>query len=191
MIAAMMERGVNSPLTSSLGRLFDAVAAIVGVRESVAFEGQAAMELEMIMDRSAVAGPYDYGLLTEGGTFVLDTGQLIRGVVEDLWSGVGRGVISLRFHLTVIEGLARLCRWVRRETSLGKVVLSGGCMMNRYLMERLPARLADDGFETYTQALAPSNDGGISLGQALAADAAVKRGLVTSDETILGQDKTK
>jgi hydrogenase maturation protein HypF len=186
LITSMIDRGVNAPRTSSLGRLFDAVAALIDLRQEVSFEGQAAMELEMILDRSAVAGPYPHDLIVEDELFVLDTRDLIRAVVEDLARGVTPAVISLRFHRTVIEGLARLGRWLRRETGLNKIVLSGGCLMNRYLMAYLPRRLEEDGFEVFTQALAPSNDGGISLGQAVAADAAVRRGLIREEVTVLG-----
>jgi hydrogenase maturation protein HypF len=186
LVLSMIDKGVNSPRTSSLGRLFDAVAALIDLRQEVSFEGQAAMELEMILDRAAVAGPYPHDLVLEDGLFVLDTRDLIRAVVDDYFRGVTPGVISLRFHRTVIEGLARMCRWLRRETNLNKVVLSGGCMMNRYLTVLLPQRLVEDGFMAFTQALAPSNDGGISLGQAVAVDAARRRGLIQGDVTELG-----
>ncbi|MBU0514832.1 MAG: carbamoyltransferase HypF, partial [Proteobacteria bacterium] len=189
LLRSMIEQGVNSPLTSSLGRLFDAVAALIDLRHEVSFEGQAAMELEMILDRSAVAGPYPHDLIVEDGLFVLDTRGLIRAVVDDLDRGVSRGVISLRFHRTIVEGLARMCRWLRRETNLNRVVLSGGCLMNRYLTIHLPQRLEEDGFQAFTQALAPSNDGGVCLGQAVAADAAIRRGLVTGSETVLGPEE--
>ena len=172
-IAGMIRSRLNSPLTSSLGRLFDAVAALCGVRDQVSFEGQAAMELEM------VAADGDFGIYDgawEGGddrTILL--APLIRGVVADLQNGRSLAEISRRFHDSLIDLFARLCVALRAETGLNRVALSGGVFQNAILLSGMSRILEKAGFEVLTHRLVPANDGGISLGQAVAA-AAMARG---------------
>lgn len=164
----MIRRGINSPLTSSCGRLFDGVAALLGLRQTVVFEGQAAMELEMIQDPGAHT-PYPYEISENEGTFLIRPSPIIRAVVEDIRKGTSPAAISRRFHLTLVEVFCRVCRLVREEKGIEKVVLSGGVFQNRTLLAELEERLKQEGFQVFSQALVPSNDGGISLGQAVAA----------------------
>ena len=164
----MIQKGINSPLTSSCGRLFDGVAALIDLRDTVAFEGQAAMELEMIQGREN-EGPYDFEVLRSQETLQILPQPIIRGVVEDVRQGVSREQISRRFHRTLVEVLTQVCRTLRDDRGLGKVALGGGVFQNRTLLTEMEARLRAEGFQVFSKSLVPSNDGGISLGQAVAA----------------------
>ncbi len=170
LVAQANEKGINAPLTSSCGRLFDAVSAILGLRQTVSFEGQAAMELEMIADpRQASHYPYE---LAEGeGQIIFDPKPLIRSLVDDLVSGLDKAIIAGRFHYTLSIMIAEVCVTIRQRTSLNKVALSGGVFQNCLLTELTVARLEKAGFKVLTHSLVPPNDGGISLGQAAVAAA--------------------
>jgi hydrogenase maturation protein HypF len=164
----MIQQGINSPLTSSCGRLFDGVAVLVGLRKTVAFEGQAAMELEMVQ-KMEPASTYPWEILNDKGIHLIQPQPIIRGVVEDVQRGSSTALISRRFHLTLIEVLSRVTREIRSETGIKKVVLGGGVFQNRILLTGMEERLQAEGFQVYSKALVPSNDGGIALGQAVAA----------------------
>jgi hydrogenase maturation protein HypF len=153
-----------APLTSSVGRLFDAVAAIVGVRDAVTYEAQAAIELEQLADRDE---PGSY-LLPLDGTEV-DGAALVRSVVEDLGNGVPVAVVSARFHTTLALTVAELCDQVR--DGLSTVALSGGVWQNSLLLARTIDALEAKGFRVLTHQRVPCNDGGISLGQLAVAGA--------------------
>ncbi|KPJ77032.1 MAG: carbamoyltransferase HypF [Deltaproteobacteria bacterium SG8_13] len=172
-IDEMMEKNVNAPPTSSLGRLFDGVAALVGLRTEVAFEGQAAMELEMIA-ADTVVKPYQAGW-TAGDPLRVPTGPIIEAVVSDVLAGQDAAVISARFHQTLIGLFAGLCDALRKASGLQAVVLSGGVFQNAILLTGLIKALEQKRFAVYTQKLVPCNDGGISLGQAAVAAARARR----------------
>ncbi len=173
-ILQMIAGGVNSPETSSLGRLFDGIAAIVGIRDTVRFEGQAAMELEMAAD-PAEKGHYSWQWSRSGDHTIIDPGPVVAGVVTDCINGVPIPVISGRFHNTLTQLFAGLCHEIRLDTGLDRVVMSGGVFQNATLLTGLAAALVKMGFKVYSHKLVPANDGGISLGQAVAAAAMVKR----------------
>ena len=164
-LVQMCSRRINAPLTSSMGRLFDGVAAIMGLRRRVAFEGQAAMELEMIAD-DQTRECYDFHWESNGVRRIAHA-PLIRGVVEDLQRGMPAFIISRKFHNTLVEGCADLCAAIGRETQLDQVVLSGGCFQNRLLLEGLTRALTGRNMKVYSHRQVPTNDGGISLGQAV------------------------
>ena len=164
----MIRQGINSPLTSSCGRLFDGVAALIGLKETVAFEGQAAMELEMIQGMETVSS-YPWEIIEENGVHIIQPPAIINGVVDDVIKGSSRERISRRFHLTLMEVLTQVCKTIREESGTGKVVLGGGVFQNRTLLAGMEERLQKEGFQVYSKALVPSNDGGIALGQAVAA----------------------
>jgi hydrogenase maturation protein HypF len=176
----MIRQGINSPLTSSCGRLFDGVAALIGLRETVAFEGQAAMELEMIQEGEAEA-PYAWEITKEEGRLQILPQPIIRGVVENILQGVSKKRISRRFHLTLMEVLTAACLEIRDELGLEKVALAGGVFQNRTLLAGLEESLKKRGFQVYSKALVPINDGGIALGQAVAAHY-MNQKIVTGDE---------
>ncbi len=166
----MGQKGLNAPLTSSLGRLFDGVAALIGLRHQVAYEGQAAVELEMAAD-DAPAESYDYSWQRVGESRRIGIAPIIEGVVADLRQGVSASQISCRFHATLTALFTALCVEIRNQTGLDRVVLSGGAFQNVILSTGLAGQLTQNGFQVYTQRLVPANDGGLSLGQAVAAAA--------------------
>jgi len=169
-MVAMMQQALNAPLTSSMGRLFDGIAALIGLRRTVVFEGQAAMELEMIAAPEA-ASPYDFGWQASDEGLRIPTAPIIQGVVTDIRHGQSSAHISRRFHTTLVQLFTDLCSHLRRQNDLDRVVLSGGTFQNAILLEELSRSLAKSGFDVYTHRLVPPNDGGISLGQAVAAGA--------------------
>jgi hydrogenase maturation protein HypF len=172
-ILEMIKKRINAPLTSSLGRLFDGVAALAGLRNEVAFEGQAAMELEM-MAASTADYAYDCQWLS-GVPVQIPTAPIIRAVVEDLLQGTAPALISARFHLSLVRLFTDLCDHLRRDTGLTRVVLSGGVFQNAILLVGLVRALEANKFKVYTHKQVPTNDGGLSLGQAIIAAAATTR----------------
>ena len=172
-LSQMITRGVNAPLTSSLGRLFDAVAALLGIRNEVIYEGQAAIEME-ILAHTRAARSYPFAL-TEDTPTLLDVRPMIRSIVEDLQQGVSSAQIAGNFHWTVAQLLATACMQARQQTGLQIVALSGGVFQNRLLLERLITVLQQQAFQVYTNRRVPPNDGGLALGQLAIAAALAKR----------------
>jgi hydrogenase maturation protein HypF len=166
--------GVNSPLTSSAGRLFDAVAGALNVCRSRTYEGQPAVELEMAAD-DREDGFYPPAIAMEEEVLVLDTLSLFRRVLEDFWRGLNTPRIAARFHNSLVRLLAAACEILRKQTGLATVALSGGVMQNALLFTRLKERLERRGFEVLCHRLTPPNDGSISLGQVAAAAARLQR----------------
>jgi hydrogenase maturation protein HypF len=169
-IRQMLARGINSPLTSSAGRLFDAIAALIGLRYEVQYEAQAAVELEMLVDESPVTG-YSFCLADDRKPMVVGTNGIIRGVVDDLLRGEPAPLIAARFHTTLAEIIRSVCCYIRELTSLTQIALSGGVFQNAILLTTVISHLLADGFEVYTHRLVPPNDGGLSLGQVAVANA--------------------
>ncbi len=178
----MMERGLNSPLTSSLGRLFDAAAAVALGRRVVDYEAQAAIELEGF----AVDEPYDvpgYAMELLGGDWSrrepvrLSAKTLWDGLIGDLRAGVGRARMAARFHAGVAEGFVRAAGMARVATGLSQVALSGGCMHNRRLTRLLRTGLEREGFEVFQHRQVSPGDGGLSYGQAVVGAAILASGL--------------
>ena len=169
----MLDRRVNSPTTSSAGRLFDAVAALAGLHPVAHFEGQAAMALEFAMDglRGDEAYPFEVRRADPkfGQAWILDWGPMLERIECDVRAGVGPGHVSLRFHNTLAEMIVEAARRFGEE----RIVLSGGCFQNCYLTERAIQRLQDAGFRPYWHQRIPPNDGGIAVGQVLAAARAI------------------
>jgi hydrogenase maturation protein HypF len=165
----MIERKVNSPLTSSCGRLFDAVAALAGVRQRVNYEAQAVIELEMAMENAGQDAAYPLAIVDEGDSWLIETRPLFEALVRDLQQTLPLSAISRRFHNGLVEVLGRLAVLLRKRTALNRVCLSGGTFQNIYLLEQLDQRLKADRFEVFTHADVPPGDGGLSLGQALVA----------------------
>ena len=158
-LRGMFVRQVNSPVTSSAGRLFDAVAALSGLRTRATFEGQAAMELEFAVAH-AVADSYPF-TLREGSPLVIDWEPAIHALLEDRGKKTATGLIAARFHNMLADAILALARHFNQS----KVALSGGCFQNRYLTERVTNQLLAAGFQPYWQQRVPPNDGGIALGQ--------------------------
>jgi hydrogenase maturation protein HypF len=171
LVARLVEHGLNTPPTSSAGRLFDAVAALAGVPGTLrtTYEGQAAIELELAA-RGPVNGGYPFRLRPEGDGWVVETRGIIGGVVDDLLAGREIREISSRFHRTMAEVVAAGCEEIRDAGGVSSVALSGGTFQNLLLMEQVVELLAGKGFAVYRHRRVPTNDGGISLGQAVLAD---------------------
>jgi hydrogenase maturation protein HypF len=170
----MVEQGLNSPLTSSSGRLFDAVAALIGIRQQVNYEAQAAIELEMAITSSADETGYPMKLVPDGDSWIISTRSMFETLLNDLERNVPVATISQRFHNGLVEEFVQLATILRTKTTLNRVCLSGGAFHNIYFSQRLEARLSGVGFEVFTQKEVPAGDGGLSLGQALVAAARVQ-----------------
>ncbi len=172
-VLAVARAGVNSPLTSSAGRLFDAVAALLGVRNAISYEGQAAIELEQLADPGE---PGAYPAALEGGApFRVRGSDLVAAAASDLEAGARPDTIAARFHNGVAGAIVSSCRRVRESTGLSLVALSGGVFQNMRLVARAVADLEAEGFRVLLHSRVPPNDGGISLGQ-VAVAGAVDRG---------------
>jgi len=192
LLQQMLEKGLNAPSTTSAGRLFDAVASIIGLRQQVNFEGQAAMELEFVI-QPAIDEAYPFRIsdcvlrrdmseitgtptaITNRSTersrrsphsaMVVDWQPMILEILKDVQRGQALGIISAKFHNTLAEIIVDLARTIGEQ----KIVLTGGCFQNKYLTERTVRRLAKEGFRPYWHQRVPPNDGGIALGQVMAA----------------------
>jgi len=165
----MIERGSGSPLTSSMGRLFDAVAALIGVRREIRYEGQAAIELEALV--RGPEEPYPVPVREERGMLVMDPAPLFRALYEDIRGNADPAVLAARFHAGVAGAAVRLCAAARERTGLSVAALTGGVFQNAVLLEWTAAGLEASGFEVLLHRRVPANDGGLCLGQALIARA--------------------
>jgi hydrogenase maturation protein HypF len=171
-IRTMIERRINTVDTSAAGRLFDAVASIVGIRDEVNFEAQAAIELEACAQPGVDASyPFE---ISAGSPWQIDVRPMIEQIVRDVVAARPVGWISAAFHNTVAAILVEVCLRLRLEEHIDRVSLSGGTFQNVYLLERAVASLRAKGFQVFLHSKVPPNDGGISLGQAVIANAALK-----------------
>lgn len=201
-IIMMLKKKINSPLTSSCGRLFDAVSSLIGIKDIITFEGEAAIKLEMLADNECYEGynfkVYDethmsqrltkghenfhppphplplYGGLGEGAFLeqtpsVIDTKDVIKGIVNDINKNVPASIISARFHNTISEIVLAVAERIKRIYGIERVVLSGGVFQNSFLAKQAAGKLDANGFKVFLNEKVPANDGGISLGQAVIA----------------------
>jgi hydrogenase maturation protein HypF len=173
----MIDKSINSPLTSSCGRLFDSVAALLGLRYSSSFEGQAAAELEMLLepdDRDTASYPFEI-IKSDSKPWLLPVKPIITGIVHDILENNESHRISKRFHNSLASLFTRVCREIRDQKNINLVVLSGGVFQNLNLSRQLKTNLEALAFTVYSHEQVPTNDGGISLGQALAGRAMWER----------------
>lgn len=168
-----IERRINAPMTSSMGRLFDAVASLTDVRQTVNYEAQAAIELEAMAEENENGA---YEIETGRGRLEIDMSPLIRAVVREVRAGVSTPVIAARVHNSVALLTHNVCRTVREQFNLNEVALSGGVWQNMTLLKQTVSLLKQDNFQVYVHRLVPANDGGIALGQAIVA-AQIARGV--------------
>ena len=169
---AMLDAGLNCPPSSGMGRLFDGVAAILGIKRRCSYEGQGAVLLEAAADKYE-NGIYTYALT--GSPLRFDWRDMIREIVSESSAGAETGAIAARFMNTLIDMATRQCSSARAETGIESVVLSGGTFQNMYLMKRLPEKLRAAGFRVYHHSRVSTNDEGISLGQIMAAQYRLER----------------
>jgi hydrogenase maturation protein HypF len=170
LIKRQLQAGLNSPLNSSMGRLFDAVSALIGIRGEIDYEGQAAVELEMAayddIDKVGDKG-YPYSIIENDGVNVIQLKELFAAIVEDLYQGVSKATISAKFHNTVAHMIFDMCRLIAKNTGINQVALSGGVFQNRLLFRKVVPLLESAGLSVLVHKQVPCNDGGISLGQAV------------------------
>ena len=164
-LKTMLAKKLNSPVTTSVGRLFDAVASLINLRQQIRFEGQAAMELEFALDGIETEDHYNLSLATRHPSLVLDWSPMVQEILTDVEHKIPIGIISAKFHNALAESIVA----VAKHAGQNRVVLSGGCFQNRYLTERAVRRLQAEGFRPYWHQRVPPNDGGIALGQVIAA----------------------
>lgn len=167
-IIAMIEADINCPETSSMGRFFDAAASLIGIRDSVTYEGQAAIELEAVASQESLDF-YDYDVVQENG-YIVKTEKIIMGIIRDKLLDEQDNVISDKFHNTIIKFSKDICKLIRKDTGINEVALSGGVFQNSYLLKNLSNELKNEEFVVYTNKLIPANDGGIALGQIVIAN---------------------
>lgn len=170
----MLSRKINSPLTSSMGRLFDGVASLLDLQHSVNYEGQAAIKLESIADEHET-GYYSFVINTNGVKscnvpLIIQWQPVIKKIIEDMHHKTASPIISARFHNSIVEMVVQVCTMLRNSKGIKDVVLSGGVFQNNFLFTRLVKKLKLQGFTVYSHKKVPSNDGGISLGQAVIAN---------------------
>jgi hydrogenase maturation protein HypF len=164
LLRQMLTRNINAPRTSSAGRLFDAVASIIGLRQRVAHEGQAAMELEFSIGGESTDDDYGFEITDYSVAHpvrIIDWGPIIMGIIEDVQHGERRSRIAAKFHNTLVAIIVAVSKLIGQE----RIVLTGGCFQNRYLTERTVYALIEEGFRPYWHQRVPPNDGGIALGQ--------------------------
>ncbi len=171
----MIQTEINSPQTSSMGRLFDGVASLLSLRNTVNYEGQAAIELEVIAEKSC-SDRYFFEIAEDKS--MIKVSDVIKKIAEDLMTGVSPQIISTKFHLGVAHLITLIAREIRDERNLNRVALSGGVFQNLFLLAETCRILKSDGFEVFTHSRVPTNDGGISLGQAAIANARIMAGRI-------------
>ena len=188
-IKRQVERKINSPLTSSMGRLFDAISALLGIRGEIDYEGQAAVELEMAAFSSVTAGhipgeareldeairqaqeSYPYRIVEDKGLRIVRLQELLSAVMEDLHQDISKGKIAVKFHNTIAQMTNEMCCLIAYENrTVSGIALSGGVFQNRLLLRKTVGLLESSGFRVFTHRQVPCNDGGISLGQAVIAN---------------------
>jgi hydrogenase maturation protein HypF len=164
-ILAATKKGINAPLTSSMGRLFDAMSSLIGQRQNANYEGQPAIELEMIADGSE-SGHYPFNYRQVDAKLIIEPASLIQETVADLKKRESPGKISARFHNGVANMVSETCARIKKETGIKVVTLGGGVFQNFWILSRSKSLLEEKGFEVFVHRQVPANDGGISLGQA-------------------------
>lgn len=163
-IIQMLKKGVNSPLTTSMGRLFDGVASIIGLRHMASYHAQSAIELEQIALKSNTEDVYPFDIVDED----IDWMRMIRCIVEDIQSGMDITIIAKKFHNTIADIIINISERVYKQIGIRKVALSGGVFQNTILTELAYYRLKEKGFIPLIHQAVPPNDGGISVGQVIA-----------------------
>ncbi|MCK4512448.1 carbamoyltransferase HypF, partial [bacterium] len=180
LVVQQIEKNLNCIATSSAGRLFDAVSAILGICHEISYEAQAAIELESIIDqgRSEPGEPhYPYELVDSERGFVVDTGPTVLAVLADVLADTPREIVARAFHNTVVRFATDACGVISRASGIDTVALSGGVFQNRYLLTKLVTTLETSGFRVLLNREVPMTDGGVSLGQAVVAGERAARGL--------------
>jgi hydrogenase maturation protein HypF len=167
----MMSRGVNCPLCSSMGRLFDAIASILRLKDKNSYQGEAAIALERLAHSASDSRSYAYDLVPENGTYVVDIANLIRAIVSDIGKNESPAIISRRFHNTLVSMALNICNMISDTYGIKQVVLGGGVFKNRLLVSLLLPALSNAGFRVFLPRRLSPDDSSIALGQVLVANA--------------------
>ncbi len=175
-LKGMLDKGINCPPASSMGRLFDGISALIGLKKEITYEGEAAIELEMAIRDGEALNSYECAIEKIGDTYIIDFIPIVKGVVEDLQMALPVSVISKKFHNTIAEMIVETCVKIRSDAhnELNEVALSGGVFQNMFLLNKTYKNLIKDGFKVYIHKRVPPNDGGISLGQVVIASSKIK-----------------
>jgi hydrogenase maturation protein HypF len=168
LIKTQIEKKINSPYASSCGRLFDAVSALLDIRNEADYEGQAAVELESVAELNVDKG-YPFDVIEKDGVKVVSFDNMFRSIIDDMNQKKPESYIAGKFHLTIAEVVLTVCRILSKETGINKVALSGGVFQNRLLLELAIKKLEAEGLVVLVHHDVPANDGGIALGQAVIA----------------------
>jgi hydrogenase maturation protein HypF len=169
LFAQMLRRGINSPLTSSCGRLFDAVAALLNIRHTVSYDGQGAIELESMAEaaENEQVAPYRYSVIANSDApLQLNFSPMFTDILADIEAGISTSATAYCFHRTVAAAATDICLRIAATTGLDRIILSGGVFQNRLLSEMIYTALTNQGLHVFTHRLVPPNDGGTALGQA-------------------------
>jgi hydrogenase maturation protein HypF len=165
-IRDQVKKGINAPLTSSMGRLFDAAAALIGLRGAIDYEAQAAIDLEMLAyDAPGETGLYPFSFEEQDSVSIIKIQKLLTAIILDLKNKTPKAVIAARFHNSIAQMILETCQKISSQTGLKEAALSGGVFQNRFLLNKSVALLESAGLKVYTHRQVPCNDGGISLGQ--------------------------
>jgi hydrogenase maturation protein HypF len=167
-VISMIDADINCPETSSMGRFFDAAASLIGIRDDITYEGQAAIELETIASQKSLDF-YDYHI-AQGDGYIVKPEKIIAGIIKDKLLGEEASLISDKFHNTIIKFSKEICKLIRKDTGINEVALSGGVFQNSYLLKNLINELENEKFIVYTNKSIPANDGGVALGQIVIAN---------------------
>ena len=163
-IKNIIDKKINSPETSSIGRLFDGISALIGLIEEISFEGEAAIILENISNEEIINN-YKYNIDKIEDRYIIKFNEIIIGIVNDIRNKVTKDIISAKFHNTVVEFTIDMAKRMREKTKVNKVILTGGVFQNEILLDRTIVKLIENNFEVITHTIIPCNDSGISLGQ--------------------------
>lgn len=178
-IVNIIKSNINCPKTSSMGRLFDSVSSLIGIKDVISYEGQAAAELEALVDPLCNES-YQY-TLSKDNPYIIETDEIIFGILKDRLNGASKGKIAAKFHNTVVNFTIELCSLLRYDYGINEIALSGGVFQNTYLLTKITINLEKKGFVVYSHKLVPTNDGGIALGQLVIANSNIsnmKRGII-------------
>ncbi|MDO0823148.1 carbamoyltransferase HypF [Desulfosporosinus nitroreducens] len=170
-LITMIDSNINCPQTSSMGRLFDAVSNIIGITDKVTYEGQAAIELEAVSDIE-IKEAYSYNIIKRD-IYIIEPYEMIKEVILDKLDGVSSKIMASRFQNTIVNLSVSMCTYLRRDTGINEVALSGGVFQNSYLLKKISENLKKEGFGVYSHTHLPSNDSGLAIGQIIIANTIV------------------
>ena len=170
-LVEIIDSNINCPQTSSMGRLFDAVSNIIGITDKVTYEGQAAIELEAVSDFEIQAA-YSYKIINQD-MYIIEPYEMIKEVIKDKFDGVSTKIMASKFQNTIVNLSVSMCTYLREDTGINEVALSGGVFQNPYLLTKISRNLEKEGFVVYTHTDLPSNDGGVAIGQIIIANSII------------------